>query len=120
MGELFATKWDCLPLITEQLIDYIRCDLAHIGGITEAKKIAAIAEWRGTGIAIRDRAAWASGAAAAADRCAFARRHGQRQDGTVSQAASGERQGGTVSQRSLNGRQAGKPCQAPSHARADR
>jgi mannonate dehydratase len=44
MGELFTTKWDCLPLITEQLIDYIRCDLAHIGGITEARKIAAIAE----------------------------------------------------------------------------
>jgi len=56
MGELFATKWDCLPLISEQLIDYIRCDLAHIGGITEAKKIAAIAEcysvqtaWHGPG-----------------------------------------------------------------------
>lgn len=43
-GEHFFTKWDCLPLITEQLIDYIRCDLAHVGGITEAKKIAAIAE----------------------------------------------------------------------------
>jgi len=56
MGELFSTKWDCLPLITEQLIDYIRCDLAHIGGITEAKKIAAISEcysvqtaWHGPG-----------------------------------------------------------------------
>jgi mannonate dehydratase len=56
MGELFHTKWDCLPLITEQLIDYIRCDLGHIGGITEAKKIAAIAEcysvqtaWHGPG-----------------------------------------------------------------------
>lgn len=56
MGELFHTKWDCLPLLTEQLIDYIRCDLGHIGGITEAKKIAAIAEcyyiqtaWHGPG-----------------------------------------------------------------------
>ncbi len=56
MGELFHTRWDCLPLITEQLIDYIRCDLGHIGGITEAKKIAAIAEsyfvqtaWHGPG-----------------------------------------------------------------------
>jgi mannonate dehydratase len=44
MGELFTNKWECLPLITEQLIDYIRCDLAHAGGITEAKKIAAVAE----------------------------------------------------------------------------
>ncbi len=44
MGELFTNKWECLPLITEQLIDFIRCDLAHVGGITEAKKIAAVAE----------------------------------------------------------------------------
>jgi mannonate dehydratase len=56
MGELFHSRYDCLPLITEQLIDYIRCDLGHIGGITEARKIAAIAEpyqvltaWHGPG-----------------------------------------------------------------------
>ncbi len=56
MGELFHTKYECLPLFTEQLIDYIRCDLGHIGGITEAKKIAALAEpyqiqtaWHGPG-----------------------------------------------------------------------
>jgi mannonate dehydratase len=56
MGELYHSKWECLPVITEQLIDYIRCDLGHIGGITEAKKIAAIAEayyvqtaWHGPG-----------------------------------------------------------------------
>ncbi len=56
MGELFHSKYDCLPLITEQLIDYIRCDLGHIGGLTEARKIAAIAEpfqvltaWHGPG-----------------------------------------------------------------------
>lgn len=44
MGELFNTRWDVLPLITEQLIDYVRVDIAHIGGLTEARKIAAIAE----------------------------------------------------------------------------
>ena len=56
MGELFHSKWEALPLITEQLIDYIRCDLGHLGGITEARKIAAIAEpyyvqtaWHGPG-----------------------------------------------------------------------
>jgi mannonate dehydratase len=56
MGELFHTRFDCLPLITEQLIDFIRCDLGHIGGITEAKKIATLAEpfqvmtaWHGPG-----------------------------------------------------------------------
>ncbi len=56
MGELFHTRWEALPLITEQLIDFIRCDLGHIGGLTEARKIAAIAEsfyvqtaWHGPG-----------------------------------------------------------------------
>src|SRR5262249_7751577 len=44
MGELFNTLWDCVPLLKEQLIDYIRCDLGHIGGITNARKIAALAE----------------------------------------------------------------------------
>ncbi len=44
MGELFNSLWDCVPLITEQLIDYIRCDLGHIGGITAARKVAALAE----------------------------------------------------------------------------
>ena len=56
MGELFNTLWDCVPLIKEQLIDYIRCDLGHIGGITNARKVAALAEafqvqtaWHGSG-----------------------------------------------------------------------
>ena len=56
MGELFHTRWDCLPLLSEQLIDYIRCDIGHIGGITEARKIATLAEtyyiqtaWHGPG-----------------------------------------------------------------------
>jgi mannonate dehydratase len=44
MGELFSSKWDCLTLITEQLVDFVRCTVTHIGGITEAKKLAAIAE----------------------------------------------------------------------------
>lgn len=56
MGELYHSRWECLPVITEQLIDFIRCDLGHIGGITEAQKIAHIAEsyyvqtaWHGPG-----------------------------------------------------------------------
>jgi len=44
MGELFNSLWDCVPLIKEQLIDYIRCDLGHIGGITAARKVATLAE----------------------------------------------------------------------------
>jgi mannonate dehydratase len=56
MGELFNTLWDCVPLIKDQLIDFIRCDLGHIGGITNARKVAALAEafqvktaWHGPG-----------------------------------------------------------------------
>jgi mannonate dehydratase len=56
MGELFNSLWDCVPLIKEQLIDFIRCDLGHIGGITNARKVAALAEafqvktaWHGPG-----------------------------------------------------------------------
>jgi len=56
MGELFNSLWDCVPLIAEQLIDYIRCDLGHIGAISGARKVAALAEafhvktaWHGPG-----------------------------------------------------------------------
>lgn len=56
MGELFNSLWECVPLIKENLIDYIRCDLGHIGGITAARKIAALADffqvrtaWHGPG-----------------------------------------------------------------------
>src|SRR5437773_3899145 len=56
MGELFNSLWDGLPLISQQLIDYIRCDLDHVGGITAARKTAALAEfyqvktaWHGPG-----------------------------------------------------------------------
>lgn len=43
-GELYKSRWECLPIITEQLADYIRCDIIRIGGITEARKIQALAE----------------------------------------------------------------------------
>ena len=56
MGELFNSLWDCVPLIKEQWIDYIRCDLGHSGGITAARKVATLAElfqvktaWHGPG-----------------------------------------------------------------------
>ena len=44
MGEIWTGQWDGLFLITEHLIDYVRHDLCHCGGITTGKKIAAIAE----------------------------------------------------------------------------
>jgi len=44
IGEIFTSRWDCLPLFQEQLIDYIRIKPIHVGGITEAKKIMVLAE----------------------------------------------------------------------------
>ncbi len=43
-GELYKSRWECLPAITNRWTDYIRCDVIRIGGITEARKIAALAE----------------------------------------------------------------------------
>jgi mannonate dehydratase len=47
MGELFVNPQEWLPLISERLIDYIRCRVSKIGGITQAQKIAHLAEWFG-------------------------------------------------------------------------
>jgi galactonate dehydratase len=38
------TRFAHLPLITEQLVSVLQPDLCHIGGILEAKKLAAMAE----------------------------------------------------------------------------
>lgn len=43
-GELYKSRWECLPLITNHWADFIRCDIIRIGGITEARKIGALAE----------------------------------------------------------------------------
>jgi L-alanine-DL-glutamate epimerase-like enolase superfamily enzyme len=44
VGEQLHSKWQFRPLIEEELTDYARVDLCLAGGITEAKKIAAMAE----------------------------------------------------------------------------
>ena len=46
-GEQLSHKWEFQPLIEEELVDYLRIDLVHAGGITEAKKIMAAAEIHG-------------------------------------------------------------------------
>jgi galactonate dehydratase len=46
-GEQLAHKWEFQPLIEGELLDYLRIDLVHAGGITEAKKILAMAEAHG-------------------------------------------------------------------------
>ena len=44
IGELFTDIPTCVAPIINRWLDYIRCDLGHIGGITPARKIAALAE----------------------------------------------------------------------------
>lgn len=44
VGEQFGDRWDINELLENRLIDYTRVTLPNTGGITEFKKIAAIAE----------------------------------------------------------------------------
>jgi len=47
MGELFVNPHESTPLIDERLIDYIRCHVSEVGGLTPARKIAILAEMHG-------------------------------------------------------------------------
>lgn len=47
MGELFNTQQEYVPLIAGRLIDYIRIHISQIGGLSVARKVAALAEFFG-------------------------------------------------------------------------
>ena len=44
VGERLRTRWDFLPVLQNRLADYLMPDTVWTGGITEAKKIASLAE----------------------------------------------------------------------------
>ncbi|MEM9633523.1 MAG: galactonate dehydratase [Pseudomonadota bacterium] len=53
-GEQLASKWMMRELIEDDLVDYIRVDVCIAGGLTEAKKIAAIAETHMVDLAVHN------------------------------------------------------------------
>ena len=49
MGELFNNPNEWVPLVSERLIDFIRIHLSQVGGLTVARKVAAMASSSGCG-----------------------------------------------------------------------
>lgn len=47
MGELYVNVNEYLPLVRDRLIDFMRVHLSDIGGLTPARKLAALCEYFG-------------------------------------------------------------------------
>jgi len=54
VGEVFSHPFEYLPLITDRLIDYVRCRVSAIGGITQARKTATLCEIFGVKTAFQE------------------------------------------------------------------
>jgi len=52
MGELFTNQAEYLPLIQDRLIDFIRCHISDVGGITPMRKIAHLCDFFGVRLAL--------------------------------------------------------------------
>ncbi len=44
IGEEISNKWDFLPYLTQRMTNFARIDICNVGGITEAMKVASLAE----------------------------------------------------------------------------
>ncbi len=54
IGEVFSHPYEIMPLITERLIDFIRCRIAAMGGITPMRKLVALCELYGVKTAFQE------------------------------------------------------------------
>jgi galactonate dehydratase len=52
LGERLFSRWDFKKILSDGLVDIIQPDPSHAGGITETRKIAAMAECHDVGVAL--------------------------------------------------------------------
>jgi mannonate dehydratase len=54
IGEVFSHPYEVIPLIADRLVDFIRCRVAAIGGITPLRKLVAMCELYGVKTAFQE------------------------------------------------------------------